>query len=78
MPNEELKVGWTKPLVESAQKLLNKVWAVAPGCSPNDATIGLQKRKILADYYSRSDDPDSRAAQNIFRGLTARRKILKI
>ena len=41
MPNEELKVGWTKPLVESAQKLLNKVWAVAPGCSPNDAKYGI-------------------------------------
>ena len=41
MPNEELKVGWTKPLVESAQKLLNKVWAVAPGCSPNDAKFGI-------------------------------------
>ena len=41
MPNEELKVVWTKPLVESAQKLLNKVWAVAPGCSPNDAKYGI-------------------------------------
>lgn len=41
MPNEELKVGWTKPLVESAQKLLNKVWGVVPGCSPNDQNMEL-------------------------------------
>ena len=33
-------------------------------------TIGPERRKILANYYSRSDDPDSRAVQNIFRGLT--------
>ena len=33
-------------------------------------TIGPERRKILADYYSRSNDPNSRAVQNIFRGLT--------
>ena len=33
-------------------------------------TIGPERRKILADYYNRSNDPDSRAIQNIFRGLT--------
>ena len=25
---------------------------------------------ILAEYYSRSNDPNSRSVQNIFRGLT--------
>ena len=39
-------------------------------CNNYSITIGPERRKILADYYSRSNDPDSRAVQNIFRGLT--------
>ena len=39
-------------------------------CNNYSITIGPQKRKILADYYSRSDDPNSRSVQNIFRALT--------
>ena len=39
-------------------------------CNNYSITIGPQKRKILAEYYSRSDDPDSRSVQNIFRALT--------
>ena len=39
-------------------------------CNNYSITIGPQKRKILADYYSRSDDLDSRSVQNIFRALT--------
>ena len=39
-------------------------------CNNYSITIGPQKRKILADYYSRSNDPDSRSVQNIFRALT--------
>ena len=39
-------------------------------CNNYSITIGPQKRKILADYYSRSDDSDSRSVQNIFRALT--------
>ena len=39
-------------------------------CNNYSITIGPQKRKILAAYYSRSDDPDSRSVQNIFRALT--------
>ena len=39
-------------------------------CNNYSITIGPERRKILADYYSRSNDPDSRAVQNIFRGVT--------
>ena len=39
-------------------------------CNNYSITIGPERRKILADHYSRSDDPNSRAVQNIFRGLT--------
>ena len=39
-------------------------------CNNYSITIGPEKRKILAEYYSRSDDPNSRSVQNIFRGLT--------
>jgi hypothetical protein len=39
-------------------------------CNNYSITIGPEKRKILAKYYSRSDDPNSRSVQNIFRGLT--------
>ena len=39
-------------------------------CNNYSITIGPEKRKILAEYYSRSDDPSSRSVQNIFRGLT--------
>ena len=39
-------------------------------CNNYSITIGPERRKILADYYSRSNDPNSRAVQNIFRGLT--------
>ena len=39
-------------------------------CNNYSITIGPKKRKILAAYYSRSDDPDSRSVQNIFRALT--------
>ena len=37
-------------------------------CNNYSITIGPERRKILANYYSRSDDPGSRAVQNIFRG----------
>jgi hypothetical protein len=39
-------------------------------CNNYSITIGPERRKILADYYSRSNDPNSRSVQNIFRGLT--------
>ena len=39
-------------------------------CNNYSITIGPERRKILAEYYSRSDDPNSRSIQNIFRGLT--------
>ena len=39
-------------------------------CNDYSITIGPERGKLLANYYSRSDDPDSRAVQNIFRGLT--------
>ena len=39
-------------------------------CNNYSITIGPELRKVLANYYSRSNDPDSRAVQNIFRGLT--------
>ena len=39
-------------------------------CNNYSITIGPRKRKILAKYYSRSNDPDSRSVQNIFRALT--------
>ena len=39
-------------------------------CNNYSITIGPEKRKTLAEYYSRSDDPNSRSVQNIFRGLT--------
>lgn len=38
-------------------------------CNNYSITIGPQRRKTLAEYYSRSDDPNSRSVQNIFRGL---------
>ena len=39
-------------------------------CNTYSITIGPRKRKILAKYYSRSNDPNSRSVQNIFRALT--------
>ena len=39
-------------------------------CNNYSITIGPQKRKVLAKYYSRSSDPNSRSVQNIFRALT--------
>lgn len=39
-------------------------------CNNYSITIGPKKRKILAKYYSRSTDPNSRSVQNIFRALT--------
>jgi hypothetical protein len=39
-------------------------------CNNYSITIGPERRKVLANYYSRSDDPDSRTVQNIFLGLT--------
>jgi hypothetical protein len=39
-------------------------------CNNYSITIGPKKRKILAKYYSRSNDPNSRSVQNIFRALT--------
>jgi hypothetical protein len=39
-------------------------------CNNYSITIGPEKRRTLAKYYSRSDDPNSRSVQNIFRGLT--------
>ena len=39
-------------------------------CNTYSITIGPERRKILAEYYSRSNDPNSRSVQNIFRGLT--------
>jgi len=41
MPNEELRTGWTKPLVENAQRILNGVWSVLPRCSSNDVKYGV-------------------------------------
>jgi hypothetical protein len=52
MPNEELKAGWTKPLVESARKILNGVWGVVPGCSPNDAKYGINLGDLV---YSKKE-----------------------
>ena len=46
-------------------------------CNNYSITIGPERRKILADYYSRSNDPDSRAVQNIFRGLTKSGLLIK-
>ena len=46
-------------------------------CNNYSITIGPKKRKILAAYYSRSDDPDSRSVQNIFRTLTKCRLFVK-
>ena len=43
-------------------------------------TIGPEKRKLIAQYYSRSNDPNNRAIQNILRGLTKsglHRKLLR-
>jgi hypothetical protein len=39
-------------------------------CNNYSITIGPEKRKILAKYYSRSDDPENRLVQNIFTALT--------
>lgn len=39
-------------------------------CNNYSITIGPEKRKTLARYYSRSNDPNSRSVQNIFRALT--------
>lgn len=39
-------------------------------CNNDSITIGPEKRKILADYYGRSNDPNSGSVQNIFRELT--------
>jgi len=39
-------------------------------CNNYSITIGPERRKILADYYSRSNDLNTRAVQNNFRGLT--------
>jgi len=39
-------------------------------CNTYSITIGPERRKILTEYYSRSNDPNSRSVQNIFRGLT--------
>ena len=39
-------------------------------CNNYSITIGPERRKTLTEYYSRSDDPNSRSIQNIFRGLT--------
>lgn len=41
MPNEELNLGWTRPLVQNAQKLLNSIWGIIPGCLSNDAKYGI-------------------------------------
>ena len=38
-------------------------------CNNYPITIGPERKKVLADYHSRSNDPNSRAIQNIFRGL---------
>lgn len=39
-------------------------------CNNYSITIGPKRRKILCEYYSKSNDPGSRSVQNIFRGLT--------
>jgi hypothetical protein len=39
-------------------------------CNNYPITTGSEKRKPLAKYSSRSDDGESRSAQNIFRRLT--------
>ena len=39
-------------------------------CNNYSIKIGPERRKMLANYYRRSDDPNSRVVQNIFRGLT--------
>ena len=39
-------------------------------CNNFSITIGPERRKILTDYYSQSNDPNSRSVQKIFRGLT--------
>jgi hypothetical protein len=41
MPNEELKAGWTQPLVEGARKILNGMLGTVPGCLSNDAKYGI-------------------------------------
>lgn len=46
-------------------------------CNNYSITIGPERRKILASYYSRSNDPNSRSVQNIFRGLTKSGLIVK-
>ena len=46
-------------------------------CNNYSITIGPKKRKILAKYYSRSSDPNSRSVQNIFRALTKSRLLVK-
>jgi len=46
-------------------------------CNNYSITIGPERRKILAEYYSRSNDPNSRSAQNIFRELTKSGLLLK-
>jgi hypothetical protein len=39
-------------------------------CNNYSITIGPEKRKLLAKYYSRSDDSENRSVQNIFTALT--------
>lgn len=39
-------------------------------CNNYSITIGPERRKLLTKYDSRSNDPNSRSVQNIFRGLT--------
>ena len=51
MPNEELKIGWTKPLVENARKLLNGVWSVLFGCSSNDAKYGINLGDLVYSFH---------------------------
>jgi len=46
-------------------------------CNNYSITIGTERRKILAEYYSRSNDPNSRSVQNIFRGLTKTGLLIK-
>ena len=46
-------------------------------CNNYSITVGPEKRKELAKYYSRSNDPNSRSIQNIFRGLTKCELLIK-
>ena len=46
-------------------------------CNNYSITLGPERRKILAEYYSRSNDPNSRSVQNIFRGLTKSELLIK-